>query len=66
MTPQEVQIRKMFLEYNVSVQEVADYFDVTYQAITNRLKSLTPSSKKELEEAIRNLSDKHAHQKVAS
>lgn len=64
-TPQEKRLRRMMIEHEVSISDIADYEDITIPAVCLRLKSLTPSSMQRLEDIIIELSIHQSPQKVA-
>lgn len=65
MTAQEKRLRRLMVDHQVSMIEIAEYEDVSDQSvITNRFKNLTPSSLEHYEDLILKLSK--APQKVAS
>lgn len=66
MTKEEVQMRKLLAEHNVTQQEIAQEMNVNEAAVTYHLRSLTPTKVEELKAMILKISERNTPQKVAS
>lgn len=66
MTGHEKRLRKMMIDHQVSLSEIAEYEEVSEPAISLRLKSLTPSIVQRFEDIILELSKQRTPEKVAS
>jgi DNA-binding transcriptional regulator LsrR (DeoR family) len=66
MTKQEKELRDLAYEHRVKWVEVAEHEDISEPAISQHLKSLTPSKYKHFKDVILHIAEKRTPTKVAS